>query len=108
MLLNGCCGLHLGLQLNVLHADIEAGFGSFAQLRAGILVIGPTLFSMPRAGYSLSFRCAMRYPQFTSTTSSPSRRRSADVLLRILQSQRNRHREHLKTLTASLDDGASA
>ncbi len=82
MLLNGCCGLHLGLQLNVLHAateaEIEAGFGSFAQLRAGILVIGPTLFSMPRAGYSLSFRCAMRYPQFTSTTSSPSRRHDDD------------------------------
>jgi hypothetical protein len=52
--LNGCCGLHLGLQRHVLHAateaEIEAAFASFAQLRADVLVIGQTLFSMLRAG----------------------------------------------------------
>jgi len=49
------------LQLHVLHAateaEIEAAFAGFAQLRAG--VIGAALFSMPRAGCLLSFRCAM-------------------------------------------------
>jgi putative ABC transport system substrate-binding protein len=52
------------LQLHVLHAATEAGieaaFANLAQLRADVLVIGQTLFSMLRAGCSLSFRCAMR------------------------------------------------
>jgi hypothetical protein len=43
--------VHLGLRLHVLHAgtdaEIEAAFAGFAQLRAGVLLIGQTLFSMP-------------------------------------------------------------
>jgi hypothetical protein len=50
------------LQLHVLHAateaEIEAAFAGFAQLRAG--VIGAALFSMPKAGCSLSFRRTLK------------------------------------------------
>jgi hypothetical protein len=62
----------------VLHAatkaEIEAAFAGFAQLRAGVLVIGADTFFNAKSRLLAELFAAQWYPQFTSTTSSPSRR----------------------------------